>query len=327
MKKLFFSLILLLFVSGLNSEKIVLKDGNIKIGEIIKNDSQKIYLSPSNSLILYVIKKEHILTVIKDNSDITKEFLDRETESSTDIDFNKYEEVEEFNINLIKKIVEIKSIDQKLISTQKKQYYRKKKGILIGFGLGYYNSFLKQKKKYYYLDSYTFEEEFTINNLAGVCTDFKIGFAPYKNLEIIYSSKLFFEFDRYTFINQGFSTICVSKYLASTSKSSNKILSSMYINLGFGISYLTVKTADSSSFINAIFNNLIAYIGIPNTTEIMPLKGLGYYFGVGYELSKHFRIEANFLMNNLKSIDYKIEKSKSQIFMITINTMLFKSKH
>lgn len=177
----------------------------------------------------------------------------------------------------------------------------KRKGFLLGFGLGYSNVSYKQTIEAY-------NEDFTspTETEAAFATDFKIGFAPNESFEIYYSSKVaWFSieniYENDVSISDGVGTISVSYFTASGLKTPGWV-ASPFVSAGFGFSaWSTPSEKNSDSW-----------------------TGSGFFVGGGYEFAKHYRLELNYFSNNpsIEEDGYTFT-TESSVIMLTISAMAF----
>lgn len=185
-----------------------------------------------------------------------------------------------------------------LLITNLSAFDGKRKGFILGYGVGISNVTFKQEIEGY--------GESDSETEIGFATDFKIGFAPNNKFEIYYSSQVaWFSlkniYNESVTISDGVGAISMSYFLSSGLDSSEWCRSG-FLSAGYGFSgWSTPFEEGSESWI-----------------------GSGFFAGAGYEFSKHYRISLNLFSNN-PSIDEDgiTFTTKSTVLMLTISALAF----
>ncbi len=176
-----------------------------------------------------------------------------------------------------------------------------RKGFLLGFGGGLAQVNFKQKIEDDY-DSIESDDE----SETAFATDFKIGYAPTNQLELYYTSKVaWFSInninDDDVTIADGIGVIGLSYFFAPELKS-GAWHSSLFLSGGFGLSSWSTPMEEDDD----------------------PWEGTGYFLGVGYEFTKHYRVSIDYFANN-PSIDEMglTFTTTSNVIMLTFSGMAF----
>ena len=285
---------------------IYLKDNNQLTGEIKKIDKQKIYISPRNAKKLFIVNKPDIQKIMDGEIDLTVDILTQKSHGR--INYNSYTDV--INIKLdgtdntgnidytAKEIPYNESIVEK---TKNSVFDDKRKGFIIGFGIGGHLTNFNQEIKY---DGEVFKSG--TENKKGLATDFRIGYSPKYDLEIFYVSKVSW----FTIVNIYGESVIISdgvgalgfSYFFSNKINPEKWVKSPYFSIGYGYSgWSTPYEEGSSSSI-----------------------GTGLFAAVGYELNKHSRVELSYFRNNPSDEEDGVELiTNSNAFMLLFNYLWY----
>jgi len=177
----------------------------------------------------------------------------------------------------------------------------KRKGFLLGFGMGFANVSFNQEYSGYE-GSFKSDTE----KKTGMATDFKIGFAPNNKVELYYSSQIAWisivnAYMEEVGITDGVGTFSLS-YFLSPKLNKMEWAPSPYLSCGYGFStWDAYEEEESDSW-----------------------TGNGWFIGAGYEFSKHYRASINLFMND-PSISFYGESitTNSTAILFTLSAMAF----
>lgn len=305
MKKLLLAVIFTIFTLNCFSITIILKDNNQLTGEIKKVNKQKIYISPINTKILFIVNKSDIHSIMDGEIDLTVEILTRDNHGR--INYNAYSDVTNIelddneNSESIDYTANVIVNDEPEIIKTSSTFDDKRKGFIFGFGIGGHHTSFKQELKYEgeVLKSGTITKK-------GLATDVRIGFSPKNNLEIYYVSKVaWFNisniFEQSVLISDGVGALGITYFFPNQLKTEkgNRI---PYLSIGFGFSgWSTPFEEDSSSSI-----------------------GTGLFTAAGYELNGNSRIELSYFINNPSDEENGVKLiTRSQSLMILFNKVWY----
>ena len=134
--------------------------------------------------------------------------------------------------------------------------------------------------------SYHEPYDFSLNK-AAFATNFKIGYAPSNTFEVFYANNTqFFGFESNTWV-VGASCIAVTKYMKPEGKG-------FFLTGGFGWAVFASVNRDAGSE-----------------------SGFGAFFGVGYDIAKHWNIQGDILYTSLADSWYTVG------FRVTLNVLAF----
>lgn len=305
MKKILLAIIFVIFTLNCFSITIYLKDNNQLTGEIKKIDKQKIYISPSNSKKLFIVNKPDIQSIMDGEIDLTVEILTRKPHGR--INYNSYTDVINIELdgtentnNIDYTAKEIKN-NESTENNKNSIFDGRREGFIIGFGIGGHSTSFEQTL---HLDGDTYKSSPEVQ--MGIATNFKIGFSPKNNLEIYYVSKVsWFSikniFEDSVIISDGVGAAGVS-YFFSEKLNSEEWVPSLYVSVGAGYSGWSTPFEEGSS------------------SSI----GAGLFAAIGYEISKHRRLEFSFFINNPSDKEGNDELiTNSTAFMLTYNYLRF----
>lgn len=176
-----------------------------------------------------------------------------------------------------------------------------RQGFLLGFGAGLGNVTYEQEIEGHG-GSITSDKE---NNI-GFVTDFKIGYAPNNKLELYYTNQVVWfsmenALDDDVIIADGVGAIGVSYFMAPQ-LSTAAWYPSFFLSAGFGLSSW----------------------GTPMEEDTDTWDGTGYFVGVGYEFTKHYRVSLNYFANDpsIKENGYTFTTT-SNAFLLTFSGLAF----
>lgn len=308
MKKTLLIIFFVIFILNCFSITIYLRDNNQLTGEIKKIDKQKIYISPSNTKKLFIVNKFDIQLIRDGEIDLTVDILTQKPHGR--INYNSYLDVVniEINENKINENTEIVDYTAEVIANDESTKIKKsstfddkRKGFIIGFGIGGHLTSFKQTL---HLDGETFRSSPEVQ--MGIATNFKIGFSPKNNLEIYYISKVSW----FSIININEDSVIISdgvgaagiSYFFSEKLNSKEWVPSAYVSAGIGFS------AWSTPFIEGSGSSI----------------GTGLFAAIGYEIRKHRRLEFSFFVNNPSDKNGSDEFiTNSTAFMLTYDYLRF----
>lgn len=176
-----------------------------------------------------------------------------------------------------------------------------RKGFILGGGAGLANVSYSQE-----LEGFGESAESDTESEIAFATDFKIGYAPNNQLEIYYTNQVgWFSMkniygDNVTIAN-ALSAIGVSYFIAPELKSGGWH-PSLFFSGGLGLSSWNA----------------------PMEEDIDSSSGTGFFVGVGYEFTKHYRISLNYFANNpsIKE-DGLTLTTNSNVFLLTFSGLAF----
>jgi len=178
----------------------------------------------------------------------------------------------------------------------------KKKGFLLGFGVGGASVAYSQTVEYagQSFDSPT-------ESVGAFATDFKMGYAPTNNLEIYYTNQVAW-FTMRNGLNEdvtiadGVSGVGIS-YFFSQSPTDPTFRPSLFFSVGVGLSAWDTPLEEEAGD---------------------PSIGVGSFFGVGCEVVKHHRVSLNLFVNNPTLVESGVTlTTNSTAILLTYGLMAF----
>jgi hypothetical protein len=176
-----------------------------------------------------------------------------------------------------------------------------RKGFLLGIGGGVANVSYSLE-----IEGYGESIESDSFNDNAFATDFKIGYAPNNQLEIYYTNQVaWFPMESSTglevTIADGVGAIALSYFIAPELRAGGWH-SSLFISGGVGVStWATPMEEDSDTW-----------------------EGIGYFVGLGYEFTKHYRVSLNYFGNNPSIEEDGITlTTTSNAFLLTFSGLAF----
>ncbi len=175
-----------------------------------------------------------------------------------------------------------------------------RQGFLLGLGGGVANVSFSQE-----IEGYGNSIESDTETEIAFATDFKIGYAPNNQVELYYTNQVTWfsmknALDEDITIASGLGAIGISYFVAPELKSIGWH-PSFFLSGGIGLSSWMTPFEDNDSW-----------------------NGTGYFVGVGYEFTKHYRISLNYFASN-PSIEENgfTFQTNSNAFLLTFSGLAF----
>lgn len=177
----------------------------------------------------------------------------------------------------------------------------RREGFILGFGAGLANVSYSQE-----IDVNGESSESPDLNDNAFATDFKIGYAPNNQLELYYTNQMAW-FPMENAIGQeitiadGVGAFAISYFLAPELKD-GAWHSSIFLSAGVGLSTWSTPLEDEND----------------------AWEGTGYFVGLGYEFTKHYRVSLNYFGNNPSIEENGITfTTNSNAFLLTFSGLAF----